>query len=77
MTSANKSLEKNKIKNVIKKLVYTSAVRALRYEVGGKFGEHGRCVRVARGVAESDSSFLSQEASSSSRSQSCSRLRLE
>ena len=57
-----------KIKNVIKQLVYTSAVRALRYEARGKFGEHERCVRVARGVAESDSSFLSQEASSSSRS---------
>ena len=25
----------------------------------GKFGEHGRCVRVARGAAESNSSFLS------------------
>ena len=53
---------RKKIKNVIKQLVYTSAVRALRYEARGKFGEHGRCVRVARGVAKSDSSFLSQEA---------------
>ena len=30
-----------------------------RYEARGKFGEHERCVRVARGVAESNSSFLS------------------
>ena len=30
-----------------------------RYEARGKFGEHERCVRVARGVAESSSSFLS------------------
>ena len=29
------------------------------YEARGKFGEHERCVRVARGVAESNSSFLS------------------
>ena len=30
-----------------------------RYEAHGKFGEHERCVRVAQGVAESNSSFLS------------------
>ena len=30
-----------------------------RYEACEKFGEHERCVRVARGVAESNSSFLS------------------
>ena len=30
-----------------------------RYEACGKFGEHERCVRVARGVAESNSGFLS------------------
>ena len=30
-----------------------------RYEACGKFGEHERCIRVARGVAESNSSFLS------------------
>ena len=30
-----------------------------RYEARGKFGEHERCVRVARGVAESNFSFLS------------------
>ena len=30
-----------------------------RYEAHGKFGEHERCVRVARGVAESKSCFLS------------------
>ena len=35
------------------------SVRSLRYEARGKFGEHERCVRVARGVAESNSSFLS------------------
>ena len=30
-----------------------------RYEACGKFGEHERCARVARGVAESNSSSLS------------------
>ena len=30
-----------------------------RYEARGEFGEHERCVRVARGVAERNSSFLS------------------
>ena len=30
-----------------------------RYEARAKFGEHQRCVRVARGVAESNSTFLS------------------
>ena len=62
MTSANKSLEKkifHRVENVIKQLVHTSAVRSSRYEARGKFGEHERCVRVARGVAESNSSFLS------------------
>ena len=34
-------------------------VRSSRYEARLKFGEHKRCVRVARGVAESNSSFLS------------------
>ena len=33
-------------------------MRSSRYEARGKFGEHERCVRVARGVAESNSSFL-------------------
>ena len=46
MTSANKSLEKKKIfhwvENVIKQLVHMSAVRSLRYEARGKFGEHSR-----------------------------------
>ena len=32
------------------------SVRSLKYEARGKFGEHERCVR---GVAESNSSFLS------------------
>ena len=40
-------------------LVHASAVHSSRYEARGKFGEHERCVRVARGVAESNSSFLS------------------
>ena len=35
------------------------SVRSSRYEARRKFGEHERCVRVARGVAESNSSFLS------------------
>ena len=30
-----------------------------RFEARGKFGEHERCIRVARGIAESNSSFLS------------------
>ena len=30
-----------------------------RYEARGKFGEHDGCVRVARGVAKSNSRFLS------------------
>ena len=34
------------------------SVRPSRYEARGKFGEHERCV-FARGVAESNSSFLS------------------
>ena len=35
------------------------SVRSSRYEARGKFGEHERCVRVARGYASSNSSFLS------------------
>ena len=34
-------------------------VHSSRYEAHGKFGEHERCMRVARGIAESNSSFLS------------------
>ena len=34
------------------------SVRSSRYEARGKFGEHERCVRVARGVAKSNFSFL-------------------
>ena len=34
-------------------------MRSSRYEARGKFGEHERCVRVARGVASRNSSFLS------------------
>ena len=32
-------------------------MRSSRYEARRKFGEHERCARVARGVAESNSSF--------------------
>ena len=35
-----------------------SAVCSSIYKAHGKFGEHKRCVRVARGVAKSNSSFL-------------------
>ena len=35
------------------------SVRSSRYETRGKFGEHERYVRVARGVAESNSNFFS------------------
>ena len=35
------------------------SVRSSRYEARGKFGEHERCIRVARGIAKSKSSFLS------------------
>ena len=35
------------------------SMRSSRYEAQGKFGEHESCVRVARGVAKSNSSFLS------------------
>ena len=34
------------------------SVHSSRYEARGKFGEHERCIRVARGIAESNSSFL-------------------
>ena len=35
------------------------SVRSSRYEARRKFGEHERCIRVARGIAKSNSSFLS------------------
>ena len=35
------------------------SVRSLRYEARKKFWEHERCVRVARGIATSNSCFLS------------------
>ena len=35
------------------------SVRISSYGARGKFGEHEKCVRVARGAAESNSSFLS------------------
>ena len=34
-------------------------MRSSRYEARAKFGEHERCVRVARGAAKSNSSYLS------------------
>ena len=37
------------------------SVRISSYGARGKFGEHEKCVRVARGAAESNSSFLSDE----------------
>ena len=49
----------HRVENVIKQLVHTSAVRSSRYEARGKFREHERCKRVARGVAESYSSVFS------------------
>ena len=39
--------------------IYQRAFIEPRYEARGKFGEHERCVGVDRGVAESNSSFLS------------------
>ena len=35
------------------------SVRSSRYEARGKFGEHKRCIRVAQGIVEPNSSFLS------------------
>ena len=35
------------------------SVRSSRYEAHGKFGELERCIRVSRGIAKSNSSFLS------------------
>ncbi|RMX55930.1 hypothetical protein pdam_00015641 [Pocillopora damicornis] len=35
------------------------SVHSSRYEAHRKFGEHKRCIRVAQGIAESNSSFLS------------------
>ena len=34
-------------------------MRSSRYEARGKFEEYERCIRVAQGIAESNSSFLS------------------
>ena len=34
------------------------SMHSSRYEARRKFGEHERCIRVARGVAESNSNFL-------------------
>ena len=44
-----------------KKLAIGSYVsmRSSRYEAHRKFGEHKRCVRIARGMAKRNSSFLS------------------
>ena len=43
--------------HIIAVLVHTSA--CVHRDTKEKFGEHERCVRVTRGVAESNSSFLS------------------
>ena len=51
MTSANISLEKkifHWVENVIKQLVYTSAVHSSRYEALGKFREHSRSQSCSR-----------------------------
>ncbi|RMX56601.1 hypothetical protein pdam_00002401 [Pocillopora damicornis] len=34
------------------------SMHSSKYEARRKFGEHERCIRVARGVAESNSNFL-------------------
>ena len=44
---------------VLIKNLFMLSVRISSYDARGKFGEHERCVRVARGAAESNSSFLS------------------
>ena len=41
------------------KNLFMFSVRLSSYGARGKFGEHETCVRVARGAAESNSSFLS------------------
>ena len=49
--------EKNifhRVENVTKQLVHTSAVRLSRFKARGKFGEHEKCVGVARGVASNN-----------------------
>ena len=41
------------------KNLFMFSVRISSYGARGKFGEHEKCVRIARGTAESNSSFLS------------------
>ena len=41
------------------KNLFMLSVRTRVMDARGKFGEHEKCVRVARGAAESSSSFLS------------------
>ena len=41
------------------KNLFMFSVRISSYGALGKFGEHEKCVRVAQGAAESNSSFLS------------------
>ena len=59
----NKSFPSDGFKNLINFYQLTIgsyvSVRSSRHEARGKFGEHERCVRVARSVAVSNSSFLS------------------
>ena len=43
---------------VLIKNLFMLSVRISSCDAGGKFGEHDRCVRVARGVAERNFSFL-------------------
>ena len=42
------------------KNLFMFSVCILSYGARGKFGEHEKCVRVTRGTAESNSSFLSE-----------------
>ena len=41
------------------KNLFMLSVRISSYGARGKFGGHGKCVRVARGATERNSSFLS------------------
>ena len=43
MSALGKHLN-DRVENVIKQLVHVSAVRLLRYEALGKFGEHSRSI---------------------------------
>ena len=47
-TSPSRKKIFHQVENVIKQLVYTSAVRSSRYEALGKFGEHSRSYSCSR-----------------------------